>query len=1135
MIMRPQARYLSIRHRGFFYLLATEALGAVSDNLYKIVVALFAANLAVTQGAGVGYLALSGAVLVLPYLLFSGYAGYVADAFDKRTVLIVTKALEIIAALMALAALLTRDIDAMLIVLLFTATQSAFFSPAKYGILPELFPDRELSRANGLLEMVNFIAIIVGTVVGSVLFGLWSAHIGWIGSALVVIAVAGSVTSLGIARVPAPANRPRFRPSPWSDIAVALARLRADWRLALTVVAISWFWFFGALLQLAVVLFAKETMQLDDMRTGLLQATVALGIGFGCAIAGWLSGPKVELGLVPLGGIGMSVSVMLFATTDPSFVWACVMLALLGLAGGLFIVPLNAFLQQRAPAGERGRVIAISNITSMAGVLFASGVLWLVHDFVGLKSDGVLITLGLLTLVATAVVLRTVPDFLVRLCLWMLTHSLYRIRPLGADNVPARGPALLVCNHVSFVDPLLVAACIQRFVRFVASQYFYDQPIIRWLSHQMKAIPIKQGGQKEMVRALLRAREVLQAGHVVCIFAEGGLSRTGNPLPFRRGFEKIVAGLDVPVIPVHLDRVWGSIFSFKGGRFFWKLPERLRYPVTITFGAPLTASATAPQLRQAIAELGSDAWTYRRRERDMLHLRFMRTAKRRWRAACMLDSTGAQLSFGRTLVAVLLLSRRLSRLPKEERHIGVLLPASVAGALVNVALAFSGRVPVNLNFTAGEAAMDSAIGQCQIATIVTARAFLTKLQIPPRPGFVFIEDLRADISPAEKVLVLLAALLLPSRLIAALFHRGPRNCHALATVLFSSGSTGAPKGVMLSHHNLLSNIEAVAEVLSLSSGDRVLGALPFFHAFGLTGTLWLPLICGIGAVYHTSPKEAKAIGGLVAAHRVTILISTPTFCRSYVRTCKAEDFSSLRLAIVGAEKLREEAATAFAEKFGVPLLEGYGATEMGPVVAVNVPDVSHRWLSQTGTRPGTVGQALPGVATKIVDVDTGEPLGDNREGLLLLKSPARMIGYLGDPERTASVLRDGWYVTGDIAAIDPDGFIRITDRLSRFTKIAGEMVPHGTVEAAMAGIAGMIACCVTSAPDAHRGERLVAFYTGAQELTAVAVADFLGRCGLPRLWLPKQEDIHSLPEMPVLATGKLDLVSIRKMALDSVA
>jgi acyl-[acyl-carrier-protein]-phospholipid O-acyltransferase / long-chain-fatty-acid--[acyl-carrier-protein] ligase len=468
--------------------------------------------------------------------------------------------------------------------------------------------------------------------------------------------------------------------------------------------------------------------------------------------------------------------------------------------------------------------------------------------------------------------------------------------------------------------------------------------------------------------------------------------------------------------------------------------------------------------------------------------------------------------------------------------VGLLLPASAAGALVNTALLFAGRVPVNLNFTAGGAAMESAIARCGIRTIVTARAFLAKARLPEREGMVFVEDLRNAAPPLRRLVIAAAAWLLPSALLASMFASRPRDAHAPAVVLFSSGSTGEPKGVVLSHHNILSNVEATAQVLDLRRGDSVLGILPFFHAFGVTGTLWTPLICGIGSVFHPSPTDAKGIGQLARKHGPTVLVATPTFCNTYARVCEKEDFASVRLALVGAERLSEPVAVAFREKFGVALFEGYGATEMGPVVAANLPDVAHWAVKQTGTKAGTVGHPLPGVAARVVDLTTGETLPEDREGMLLLKSPARMIGYLADPERTAAVLRDGWYVTGDVVVIDADGFIRITDRLSRFSKIAGEMIPHGTIEAALAEVAGVTGCCVTAAPDPQRGERLVAFYTGEDAVTPSTILDALGRCGLPRLWLPKLENIRRLAELPLLAaTGKLDLRRLREMAVEAAA
>jgi acyl-[acyl-carrier-protein]-phospholipid O-acyltransferase/long-chain-fatty-acid--[acyl-carrier-protein] ligase len=361
------------------------------------------------------------------------------------------------------------------------------------------------------------------------------------------------------------------------------------------------------------------------------------------------------------------------------------------------------------------------------------------------------------------------------------------------------------------------------------------------------------------------------------------------------------------------------------------------------------------------------------------------------------------------------------------------------------------------------------------------------------------------------------------------YAKGAQGPDSLATVVFSSGSTGVPKGVMLSHYNLISDIDAMLQVFSLGSEDRIVGVLPFFHSFGFTVTIWLPLLSGCGAVYQPNPLDAKATGAMVQKHKGTFLLSTPTFCGNYLRKCSREEFASLRFVLVGAEKLREQTAREFQEKFGLGLLEGYGCTEMSPVISVNTPDFQEGSEKQMGSKPGTAGPPLPGVAVKVVDAQTGAPLPPNSEGLLLVKGPNRMLGYLNNPDLTNSVLRDGWYVTGDIASVDDQGFIRITDRLSRFSKIGGEMVPHLKIEAAVAEILGEPACVVTGVPDERRGERLALLYTDGA-LAPREMWQRLSESSLPALWIPKREDIFHVPSLPLLGTGKLDLRAIRAQA-----
>jgi len=1104
----------------------TQFLGAFNDNLFKIVVSMLAVHAATAANAG-RQLSLVGIVFILPFLLFSGYAGQLADVYSKRRVLVLTKSLEIVAALLGLFAFVSGRLELTYAVLFLIAVQATFFSPAKYGILPEMLPDRDLSRANGVLEMSTFVAIVAGTAIGSFLFDALSDRLWIIGAIVVAVAAIGTAASLRIPDVPAMSPGARIARNPFGEILAGVARLRENRVLLLTVAGLSYFWFLGALLQLVMILFGREVMGLSDTWTGILTTFAAIGIAAGSLAAGRLSGDKVELGLTPIGSVGMGVFSILLANSAHSFSFAAFNLTMVGFFGGLFAVPLNALLQQKSGDAEKGRLMATNNFLNMAAIVGASAALWIARDVAGFSADRIILVFGVLTIAASVYVLSVVPEFLVRFSLWLLTHTIYRIRIVGPERVPSRGPALLVCNHLSHIDGALVGACLQRFVRFLVYKPYYEHWAVNPLLRMLRAIPV--GGGREAVAAIEAARRELQNGHVVCIFAEGAISRTGNLLPFKRGLERIVDGLDVPIVPVYLDRVWGSVFSYKGGRFLWKWPARLPYPVTVAFGAPLPSTTPAADVRAALMTVGAHATSLRRHHREVLGRAFIAAAKQRWHAFCVADSSTPALSYGRALTAVLLLSRWLRRHAPAQANIGVLLPASVGGALANLAIAVAGRTSVNLNFTAGPQAMSAAVERCGIRTVLTSRKFLAKAELAPLDGMVFLEDVMPSFSSRAKAVTLVLAYLTPAWLLSRIY-AADGDSQSLATIVFSSGSTGVPKGVMLSHANILANVDAVSQVFHLRQDDVMVGVLPFFHSFGFSITLWLPMVQGFGAVYHPNPMDAKTIGEIAEKYRGTILVSTPTFYASYVRKCRPEQFARVRYALVGAEKLREPIANAFKEKFGIALLEGYGCTEMSPVVAVNAPDVFDDGQHQRGSRAGTVGHPLPGVVAKVVDIETGEGPLIGREGLLLVAGPNRMQGYIGEPERTAEVLRDGWYTTGDIACMDEDGFIRITDRLSRFSKIAGEMVPHMKLEEQVQTLLDpQYTCAVTAVPDDARGERLVAFFTDPG-LAAAELWERLCRTELPRLWIPKREDLRFIEAIPSLGTGKVDLRAVRQLA-----
>jgi acyl-[acyl-carrier-protein]-phospholipid O-acyltransferase/long-chain-fatty-acid--[acyl-carrier-protein] ligase len=580
--------------------------------------------------------------------------------------------------------------------------------------------------------------------------------------------------------------------------------------------------------------------------------------------------------------------------------------------------------------------------------------------------------------------------------------------------------------------------------------------------------------------------------------------------------------------------VWGSIFSFAHGRFYWKLPRRLHHPVTVHYGAPLTATATHLEVRQAVQDLQAKAWQQRRRSMKLLHRTFINTARHHPRRVAMADATVPSLTFAAALMRTIFLARRLRPVWRGQEMVGLLLPPSVPGALVNWAALLLGNVPVNLNYTVSEETLASCVRQCGLRTVLTSRKFLEKVKLPLPCQTVMLEELAAQPRFGEKLFALLGTWLLPAPLLEKALGRERRSSiDDLATVIFSSGSTGEPKGVMLTHYNVASNVEQVGQVFGLGRQDRLLGILPFFHSFGFTGTLCLPGALGVGVVYHPNPLEAAAIGELVREHAVTFLLGTPTFLQLYLRGCEAEDFGSLRLVMAGAEKLPERIAEAFEEKFGVRPVEGYGCTECAPVVTVNTHDYRAAGFRQVGAKRGKIGHPLPGLTVRIVDPDTREPRPVGTPGLLLVRGPNVMTGYLGRADKTAEVLRDGWYVTGDIATLDEDGFLQITDRLSRFSKIGGEMVPHIKVEEKLHELAGCTEQCfvVTGVPDEKKGERLAVLHTLPDERLKVCL-EKLPQAGLPNLWAPRPNQFFRVETLPYLGTGKLDLRKVRELALE---
>jgi acyl-[acyl-carrier-protein]-phospholipid O-acyltransferase/long-chain-fatty-acid--[acyl-carrier-protein] ligase len=1157
---------------GFWALIVTQFQGAFSDNVLKnlvVFVALFATGqAAMSLSEKHAYGELIGALFSLPFILFSMAGGFLADRFSKRSVMLGVKIFELAVMTLVLAGLWRTDKNLLLAGVFLMGTHSAIFGPSKYGSLPELLPERRLSWGNGVLELGTFMAIILGTVAAAILAEQFRDRQWVSGLLLIVLAFLGLTACLGITRVPAADPVKKFHPNFPRQILRQLRVMRGDRPLVLALLGNTYFNFLGALLLLNLFFYGANVLGVTETKIGLLNVALAMGIGLGSVAAGYLSGGKIEYGLVPIGAFGLSIVSALLASPSLTVSRAFGLLVLLGFAGGFFIVPISALLQHRPDPRKKGEVLAVANWLSFVGVFVASGAHWLLAQKLQLSPRQVFFIGGILTLAGAIYVLVLLPDALLRFLLWCATHSIYRIRVLGRDHIPEKGGALFVCNHVSFVDALLLLASTDRQVRFMMFKGTYELPYVKPFAKILSIIPISSEQRpREMIKSLQTASEAIRNGEVVCIFAEGQITRIGHLLPFRRGFERIMKGVEAPIVPVAMDGVWGSIFSFHKGRFLWKLPRRFPYPVTINYGKPLPPTSTPFQVRAIVQELLVEAWQDRKNRMRPLPIAFVNTAHKHPFRFAMADAQNTRVSFGAALVKSIFLARRLRKLWSGQKMVGVLLPPSVPGALVNYAALLLGKVPVNLNYTVSEETLASCIRQCDIKTVVTSKAFLDRLKLKLPCETVLLEEVVAKPGFDEKLIAFFIAWFVPDRFLQRLLGAERKTqLDDLATVIFSSGSTGEPKGVMLSHYNIGSNVEQLEQVFGLNHRDSFLGILPFFHSFGFTGTLCLPVVLGVGVVYHPNPLDAKAIGPLIRHHHLTFLLATPTFLQLYLRGCSPEDFGSLRIVMTGAEKLPDRLASAFEEHFGIRPLEGYGCTECAPAVAVNTYDFRSAGFRQIGAKRGKIGHPLPGVSVKIVDPENpwnGGNLPMGQPGMMLVSGPNVMLGYLGKPEKTAEVLVQiksssssssfsfskqietgkaedenenedeptKWYCTGDIAAIDEDGFLQITDRLSRFSKIGGEMVPHIKVEEKLHELAGSTeqTFVVAGVPDEKKGERLVVLHKLADGQLASCL-EKLAQCDLPNLWKPRADQFFRVEQFPLLGTGKLDLRKVKETA-----
>jgi acyl-[acyl-carrier-protein]-phospholipid O-acyltransferase/long-chain-fatty-acid--[acyl-carrier-protein] ligase len=1158
--------------RSFYFLTAAMFQGAFSDNMYRLILIMMSVDVAkrfATSSAEANTLAQNfqsflSILFILPFVLAVSFAGWMADRYSKTSVVRWTKLLEV--GVMALGAgVFALGPDGLWFggaVLFLMGLQSALFSPARYGIMAEQLPSDRLGWGNGLIQGLIFFAIVLGTVLGPVLYEWLETRLWIAGLVLVALGVVGYFCTLRIAHVPAAAPNQPLLIDPVRPVLLATRHILADLGERWSTAGMICWWMAAILLQGGAVQVAINVLGLSPAETGLALLPIVIAQGIGCFISSHLCRDRVELGLVPFGALGMFVMALITWALIPTdaalreilqkhsevpslYLYGIpLLLSLTGFTMGFFIVPLEAFMNQRCDPKERGSMWAALNVLTAIGMMVGAG---LAVAIVYLRSSvgDIFLAVSLLMGAAGFVICWKFPRLPLRGLVLLFLKSRYRVVVKGIENVPAEAGCLLAPNHQSYIDGILIASTLDRPVRFIMSSQVYHSWFVYPFARLTETIPIEADqSPRQLVQALRKAADHIRAGGIICIFPEGQLSRNGMMMPFRRGMERIMKDLDAPIVPVAIDGAYDTNWAMRRGERSTNRNGGLirRGLLAVHFGTALPAHTPGAIVRQRVGELLHDAFGERRCDADVLHRMGIRSLRRRAFEKSYSDhNTPSTIPNFRILAGVAILGGRLRSVWGNDECVGLLLPPSNAALILNIAASAGGRIPVNLNYTSSAQILAETCRAAGIKVIVTSRLFVekAKLTLPEGTTVVYLEDERAKITSKDQVLGILRGMFFPiSSLERYLGRTVPATLDDVATLIFSSGSTGQPKGVMLTHWNLVSNIAGTLQYVETEGNDvRFLGILPFFHSFGYNATLWLPLYRGIGVSYHPSPLDSKVIGALVEKYKVTHLFGTPTFLSNYARRVEPGQFGSLRFVLTGAEKLKEFIVIGFKERFGIEPIEGFGCTECAPTVSLNGQDWRGAGIYQVGVRRGTVGQPIPAMVVRVVGLDDGLPVPPGESGMLLVRGHSVMKGYYGMPEKTAEALVDGWYKTGDVASLDEDGFLTIRDRLARFSKIGGEMVPHVRIEEALQQASGAQepVFAVTSLPDDKKGERLAVLYTLTKE-KAKEACDALGSAdlNLPSLWLPKWADFVKVDAIPILGSGKLDLRTMKTLAADGL-
>lgn len=1126
-----------LRTRRFLPVFLVQTLGALNDNLFKnalLILMVYRLGSDTSMDGRVMASAAAG-LFILPFVIFSALGGQLADKMDKAKLIRWTKGAEVLAMALGAFALITGNIAAMMGVLFVMGTQSAFFGPVKYSILPDHLAENELVGANSLIEAGTFLAILAGTIAGGLIILAGNGQY-WVAGICVTVAAIGYLGSFFVPA--APSRRPDLRidPNLLRETISIISHIRRSRTIKLSILGISWFWLLGATFISQFPAFAQSVIGGDQSVVTLFLVLFTIGIAIGSLFCNKLLKGEVTAKYVPFGAVGMTLFILdlYLACHDRAFAGGDLIgvaaflsapenwrimgdLVAISVFGGLFIVPLYTMLQTRGEAEHRSRTIAANNIINalfiVVGALIATALL-----AAGLKLPDIILALALSNAVVTVYVFGLLPDEMVKAVLKTVLKLCYRIEVTGREHYRQAGPrAVIVVNHVSFLDAVLLAVYLPVKPMFAINTHIAQAWWVKPFLAMVDAFPMDPTNPMA-TKGLIKA--VQEDRHCV-IFPEGRITVTGALMKVYEGPGMIADKADAMIVPVRIDGAQYTPFSRLRGKI------RLRWfpKITITF------------LKPRRFEVPEDIKGRERRRMAgvklydlMSEMIFETTDRRQTLYAAMLEAKsihgGGQavaediarkpMSYARLVLGSTALGRKLCRITTKAENVGVMLPNSLAAVTTFFALQAYGRVPAMLNFSTGSKNMVAAIETAEVKTVLTSRRFVeaAKLEetvdaLAEKASVVYLEDIARRIGPLSKLAAFFA------RPFAGVRHARLRiRPDAPAVILFTSGSEGTPKGVVLSHENLLANRNQLAARIDFNPTDIVFNALPMFHSFGLTGGTLLPILSGIKTFLYPSPLHYRIVPPMAYDTNATILFGTDTFLSGYARVGHPYDFYSVRYVFAGAERVKDETRRIWMDKFGLRILEGYGATETAPVIAVNTP---------MHFQAGSVGRAVPGLSCTLETVP-----GIDEGGKLIVTGPNVMLGYLRhDNPGVLEPVEDQRYDTGDIVTIDRHGFIIIRGRAKRFAKIAGEMVSLSAVEANASATWPDFNHAVVSIPDARKGEQLV-LVTDNPDADRQTLSDHARKEGISELMVPK--DIRTIDRLPLLGTGKTDYAAVKEIA-----